>query len=188
MKRFYFLLPLLLLTVALMAMSGFRDSQMPESIAMAGPTPLPTVTPTTMPAPGWWHAAELATPTLKKLPGVPRPQFDGGAGGDEPGKKVPFQITSCPTNGVKITDIRTAESPWWHISGTAAIPDLWYWKAEISADGANWASLYRSEAAVTGGVLVRLNLSTIPASARHVKLTAVDKTWNYPEPCLVEIS
>jgi hypothetical protein len=88
---------------------------------------------------------------------------------------------------VKISDIRTASGPWWHISGTASIPDLWYWKAEISADGSNWASLYRSEAAVVSDVLVRLNLTTIPAGSQQVKLTAVDRTGNYPKPCLVRI-
>ena len=45
-------------------------------------------------------------------------------------------------------------------------PGLWYWKAEISADGANWASLYRSEQPMVNGVLVRLNLTTIPAGQR----------------------
>ena len=149
MKRFYLLLPLFLVAGLFVAWIGVRDSEMPESLAMVGPTPLPTVTPTLTPTPGWWSETDLATPTLKKLPGVPRPKLKGGAdGAAEPGQKVPFEIISCPTEGVKISDIRTASGPWWHISGTASIPNLWYWKAEISADGANWASLYRSEAPV----------------------------------------
>ena len=187
MKRFYLLLPLFLLVALLMAWVGVRDSMLPESSAMVGVTPLPAVTPTVTPTPGWWHEADFATPSLKKLPGVPRPKFQGGAGGVEPGTKVPFQVISCPTVGVKITDIRTAEGPWWHISGTVSIPNLWYWKAEISTDGQHWASLYRSEAPVIDSVLVRLNLTTIPAGAQQIRLMAVDGTGNYPEGCVISV-
>jgi len=188
MKRFHFLLPLFLLAVLLVAWIGVRDSEMPESLAMVGSTPLPTVTPTLTPTPGWWSDVDFATPTIKKLPGVPRPKFKGGAGSAaEPGQKVPFEVISCPTEGVKILDIRTASGPWWHISGIASMPNLWYWKAEISADGTNWASLYRSEAPIANGVLVRLIMTTIPAGARQIRLTAVDRTGNYPEPCVVNV-
>ena len=160
---------------------------MAESSTVAGSAPLPTVIPTATAAPGWWRETDFSTPTLKKLPGVPRPQFKGGAGGVEPGTKVPFQVISCPTDSVKITDIRTASGPWWHISGTTSIRNLWYWKAEISAGGQHWASLYRSEAPVVDGVLVRLNLTTIPAGAQQIRLMAVDGTGNYPEPCVVAV-
>ena len=34
-------------------------------------------------------------------------------------------------------------------------------------------------------LLVRLNLTTIPTDARQIKLTVVDRTGNYPEPCVV---
>jgi hypothetical protein len=188
MKRFYLLLPLLFLAGLVVARIGVRDSRMPEFRAMVGPAPLPTVTPTVTAAPGWWDETDFATPTLKKLPGAPKPKFQGGmGGGQEPGEKVPFKIISCPTIGVKITEIRTASGPWWHIFGVASIPNLWYWKAEISADGKNWASLYRSEAPVVNGVLVRLNLTTIPAEAQQIRLMAVDGTGNYPEPCVVKV-
>ena len=187
MKRFSFLLPLLLLAAALMAWSGVRDSMLPESNAMAGPAPLPTVTATITPTPGWWQETDFSPPTLKKLPGVPRPKFKGSAGAQEAGKNVPFQVISCPTGGVKITDIRTASGPWWYISGTASFPNLWYWKAEISADGQHWASLYRSKSPVVSGLLVRLNLTTIPAGAQQIRLMAVDRTGNYPAPCVVRV-
>ena len=81
---------------------------------------------------------------LPKLPGLPRPGFQGVAA-QEPGQKVAFQVVSCPTAGVRIADIRTAQPGWWQISGTASIPNLWYWKAEISADGSHWANLVRAE-------------------------------------------
>lgn len=96
---------------------------------------------------------------------------------------------------MKITDIRTASGPlrqaqgrlWWHISGTASIPNLWYWKAEISEDGQNWANLYRSEMPIVNDVLVRLILTTITAGAQQIRLMAVDGTGNYPEGCVVDV-
>lgn len=183
-----YVVPLLLIALTLVAWIGGRDSKLPESVAGAMPPKLPTVTATLTPAPGWWQDVSFATPTLKKLPGLPNPQFDNGVGGPAPGARVVFQPISCPTTGVKISDIRTAAGSWWHIFGTASIPNLWYWKAEISADGQHWASLYQAETAVSGGLLVRLNLTTVPASARQMRLTAVDRTGNYPGPCVVKIS
>ena len=85
---------------------------------------------------------------------------------------------------VKITAIRTASGPWWHIFGVADIPELWYWKAEASVDGQHWAMLYRNGHAAAG-LLLRLNLTTLPAGALLLRLTAVDRTGNYPEPCVV---
>lgn len=183
-----YVVPLLLITLTLVAWNGLRDSKLPESVAGALPPQLPTVTATRTPAPGWWRDVSFATPTLKKLPGLPNPQFGNGVGGQAPGTKVAFQPISCPTAGVKISDIRTAAGPWWHIFGSASIPNLWYWKAETSADGQQWASLYQAETTVTDGLLLRLNLTTVPAGARQMRLTAVDRTGNYPEPCVVKIS
>lgn len=134
-----------LLTLTLIAAIGLRDSQMPEPIVVADAAPLPSSTATATPAPGWWDDLDFATPTLKKLPGLPDPQFEGGVAGQEAGEPVPFQVISCPGGGVQISGVVTAQPGWWHITGTASIPDLWYWKAELSGDGAAWVGLYRSE-------------------------------------------
>ena len=172
------------LTLALMAAFALHRAPMPARPVIAQTTPLPTVTPTATLTPGWWNEADFATPTLPKLPGMKKPGFSGGVGGKEPGQPVPFTVLSCPTAGVKITEIRTASGPWWHIFGMADIPELWYWKAEASSDGQHWAMLYRSERAASG-LLVRLNLTTVPGRPLHLRLTAVDRTGNYPGPCVV---
>ena len=85
---------------------------------------------------------------------------------------------------MKITSIKTASGPWWHIFGVADILNLWYWKAEASVDGEHWAMLYRGERAASG-LLVRLNLTTVPAGPLLIRLTAVDRTGNYPGPCVM---
>ena len=183
-QKHFFPLTLLLMTGILMIAIALHRAPMPERAVIAQTTPLPTVTPTATATPGWWDDADFTTPTLPKLPGVKKPAFSGGVGGQEPGKPVPFTVLSCPTEGVKITEIRTASGPWWHIFGVADIPDLWYWKAEASVDGRHWAMLYRSEQAASG-LLVRLNLTTLPAGPLLIRLTAVDRTGNYPGPCVV---
>jgi hypothetical protein len=171
------------LTVALMSAIALRHAPMLARPIIARTTPLPAVTPTVTATPGWWNEADFATPTLPKLPGVKKPAFSDGVGGPEPGQPVSFTVISCPTAGVKITDIRTASGPWWHIYGVADIPNLWYWKAEASTDGEHWVVLYRSEQPASG-LLVRLNLTTLPTGPRFLRLTAVDHTGNYPGPCV----
>ncbi|MCO6451215.1 MAG: hypothetical protein J5I90_10560 [Caldilineales bacterium] len=177
---------ILVVALVLAMLAGAQNGRLPEPWPVAELPPVPTTTVTATATPGWWDDVTLATPTLPKLPGLPRPGFQGVAG-QEPGQKVAFQVVSCPTAGVRIADMRTAQPGWWQISGTASIPNLWYWKAEISVDGSHWANLVRAETAVVDGVLVRLNLSTVPAGAKQMRLTAVDRTGNYPEPCLVTV-
>ena len=158
--------------------------------------PPPPSTPTTAPllrlrsgqAPGWWTDMDFeATPALKKLPGAPRPQFQGGVGGEEPGKPLKIKPVSCPTAGVKITGVETGGGAWWNVIGVAAIPNIWYWKVEASTDGKNWLHLYRQESPGRG-ILSRVNLTTLPAQPAFFRLTAVDRTGNYPEPCTIRVN
>jgi len=148
---------------------------------------LPTSTPTVTPTPGWWADKDFeATSTLKKLPGVPKPKFQGGVGGEEPGKPLKIKPVSCPTAGAKITGVETGGGVWWNVIGVASIPNLWYWKVEASTDGKNWLHLYRQDAPARG-VLSRVNLTTLPAQPAFFRLTIVDKTGNYPTPCTVQV-
>lgn len=176
---------LVLMALVMMGLLAVGGATMPGPAPEVQTTPWPTLTPTVTPAPGWWDEVDFATPALKALPDVPDPVL-GGVGSAR-GEPVPFSVLSCPTTGVKITGIRTAAGPWWHIFGTASIPHLWYWKAEVSADGVHWAMLYRSEAPVRDDLLVRLNLTTVPAGALQIRLVAVDRTGNYPLPCVVRV-
>ena len=173
---------LVLVAFMLVGLLALNGATLPGPVPVSQPTPLPTLTPTATLTPGWWDEVDFATPTLKPLPGLPEPAF-GGVGGAAPGQPVSFAVLTCPTASVQISDIRTAPGPWWHIFGTASIANLWYWKAEVSADGAHWALLYRSEQPVMGGLLVRLNLTTVPAGPLQLRLLAVDGTGNYPAGC-----
>lgn len=153
-------------------------------------SPLPTVTQTASPTPGWWASVPVtATPTLPGLPGLPQVSLNGGGAGQAAGAPVPFSVLSCPRGDVKITALTTGgKAGWWNVAGTAAIPNQEYWKGEISADGAGWTMLYRSQAAVRDGLLIEFNTRTVPAGGYQIRLTAVDRTGNYPEPCVISVS
>ena len=104
------------------------------------------------------------------------------------GQAVPFQITACPTQGVAITAITAARPGWLNIRGSAEIPNLEYWKGEISADGNVWSMLYRSTSPVRDGVLIEFNTASVNRGTYQVRLTAVDRTGNYPEPCIIQVA
>ena len=173
--------------VALFAAIADREFSRP----LPAPTPalLPTVTPQPSPTGGWWDAVSLTPPALPALPGVPAPGTSGlGLSGASGGEDVAFSVVACPQPTVKITKIVTAKPPWWNVYGTATIPNLEYWKAELSADGQGWALLYRSAAAVGDGLLIEFNTRTVPKGAYQLRLLAVDRTGNYGEPCTVGIT
>ena len=173
--------------VALFAAIADREFSRP----LPAPTPvlLPTVTPAPSPTGGWWDAVSMTPPALPALPGVPAPGTGGlGLSGASGGEDVAFSVVACPQPTVKITKIVTAKPPWWNVYGAATIPNLEYWKAELSADGQGWALLYRSAAAVADGLLIEFNTRTVPKGAYQLRLLAVDHTGNYGEPCTVRIT
>lgn len=151
-------------------------------------SPLPAVTATPAPAGGWWDHVTLTPPALPKLPALPQVELGGSGGGAQTGQPVAFQVVACPTAGVTIAGISTGKAGWWNITGTAEIPNLAYWKGEISADGQGWTMLYRSAQPVRNGLLIEFNTRTVPAGSYQLRLLAVDRTGNYPEPCVIQIT
>jgi hypothetical protein len=173
--------------VAFGLLAGIAQRNFTRPVGFAA-SPLPTVTPTGTPAGGWWDHVTLTPAPLPKLSTLPAVGLGGATGGGQTGQPVPFQVSACPTGGVAITAITTAKAGWWNITGTAEIPNLAYWKGEISADGQGWTLLYRSAQAVRAGLLIEFNTRTVPAGTYQVRLLAVDRTGNYPAPCTVQIT
>jgi len=180
----------LAILVGLAAIAGRGFARPPDAVEGLAYAPLPTATATITPTPGWWATVPVtATPDLKGLPAVPKLSLGGSGGGLEAGQPVKFETLSCPRADVKITSVATAgKAGWWNIAGTAAIPNQEYWKGELSADGQGWTMLYRSNAAVQDGLLIEFNTRTVPRGAYQLRLTAVDRTGNYPEPCVIRVS
>jgi hypothetical protein len=169
---------------ALLAALAGRSFGRPLPIATSPlSTPAPAITAM---ATGWWDNVKLAPPALPALPGLPQVNLSGTGGqGSAP---VPFRVLSCPQPTVRITQIVTARPPWWIVTGSAAVPNLEYWKAELSADGQGWTPLYRSAAQVADGQLIEFNTGTVPKGSYQLRLMAVDKTGNYGPPCAVAIT
>jgi len=187
----------LAILAGLAAIAGRGFARPPDVVAGLAYEPLPTATATTAPTPGWWATVPVtATPALAGLPGLPKVSLGGSDGGLQAGQPVAFDVVSCPRADVKITSVTTAgKAGWrettpyvWNIAGTAAIPNQEYWKGELSADGQGWTMLYRSNAAVQDGLLIEFNTRTVPRGEYQIRLTAVDRTGNYPEPCVIRVS
>ena len=184
------ILVLLALTGGILALfAAIADREFRRPVAVAT-KPLATVTPTVESTSGWWATVPVtATPALAGLPGLPKISLSGGASGLQAGEPMAFSVVNCPRGDVKITAVTTAGKPdWWNIVGTAAIANQEYWKGELSPNGQGWTMLYRSNAAVQDGLLIEFNTHTVPAGAYQIRLTAVDRTGNYPEPCVISAS
>jgi hypothetical protein len=180
----------LAILVGLAAIGARGFARPPDMVDGLAYEPLPTATATAEPTPGWWATVPVtATPALAGLPGLPKVSLSSGAGGLQAGEPVAFGVVSCPRADVKITAVTTAgKAGWWNIAGTAAIPNQEYWKGELSPNGQGWTMLYRSNAAVQDGLLIEFNTRTVPRGAYQLRLTAVDRTGNYPEPCVIGVS
>ncbi len=186
------LLPILLIALLILVLAVVLATvtATPAEPVMAHLATLPPSTPTVTPTPGWWAGTDYeATPTLKKLPGISKPGFQGlaGGGGIAPGKPIKFKTITCPTAGVKITGVETGANGSWNVLGSVTLPNLQYWKIEASVDGKNWLHLYRQNGPASG-ILSRVNLSTLPGRPAFFRLTAVDRTGNYPTPCTIQMT
>ena len=170
---------------AMLLLLAVRDGLLPEPPSLAAVTPRPTATATASPTPGWWGEVAVTTPVLPALPTLPKPSLDGPSGSSD--GAVPFTVVDCPTDGVQITAIARS-GVWWRMAGSAAIPHLWYWKAKLSPDGgSHWVGLHKSESAVSAGPLLDFHTGTVNPGAYQMRLTAVDRTGNYPGPCVIGV-
>jgi len=75
------------------------------------------------------------------------------------------------------------------IRGTAARPNMAYWKLEYRADAAAaYAQLYRSETPITDTVLSLWSTKTVPNGVYWLQLSVVDGTGNFGTPCQVRVN
>lgn len=119
------------------------------------PTPEPTATPTRV------YIAPTATP-----------------------------VPPCPNPGVQINSPAPGtvfENRYIFIVGNANIANFHHYRIEysMSKDGHSWSYLFENDYPVDNGKLMRLDTSTVPNGPYGIRLTVVDNTGNYPEPCEV---
>jgi hypothetical protein len=98
---------------------------------------------------------------------------------------------SCANPGVRISEPGTGAqvSGVIRIVGSANIVDFWYYKFEFRGNGfGDWTFIQRFDNAINGGILGAWDTRSVPSGNYEFRLVVVDKTGNYPEPCVVELS
>jgi hypothetical protein len=187
---------LVLATALLIMIAVFGSSTFLLPALDPPPTPTPTALPATAtprprlrpqrptPSPTVALTQEPATPTPLPTP-EPRPKI---APTNTPAVAPP----ACPNSNVRLTspgvnqEVRGNAA----IRGTANIPNFQYYNIEVGA-GLNpkaWnvvGPLHYSP--VVDGVLETFRSGAYPPGTYTLRLVVVDRTGNYPEPCLVTV-
>jgi len=95
------------------------------------------------------------------------------------GADIGVQITS-PAPGSHFTQRYN------YIVGTANINRFHHWRIEYSTNpGGGWNHLLERDYPVGNDKLIMLDASSVPRGLYGLRLTVVDETGNYPEPCEV---
>lgn len=133
------------------------------------PTRAPTLTRALPPRPPTATATPLPTPTAAPT--------------------LPSATCADPTSIIKFPAPDETISGTIEIRGTAARPNLAYWKLEYRADAAStYTQLFRSEQTVTDGVLSIWTTRTQPNGVYWLQLTVTDSAGNSSAPCLVRVN
>ncbi len=153
------------------ALEGLSGAELPESMLVTPPpslSPLP-VTPT----------PTLERPTRSAVV-IPTPFLS-------PSPTQPPSVPACPNPKARITSpgMGARVEGRLEIWGTADIENFWYYKVEFAAGDSPWEWAYLGEGRepVSDGLLFVWDVSGLPVGSYTVRLTVVDRTGNYPQPC-----
>jgi len=161
------------------ALGGLPGEGLPESMLVTPPpalsplpvTPTPTLERPTRPA--------GVIPTIPPLfPPLPSPTQPLPA----PACSNPQARITSPGMGAKVEGVV-------EIRGTADIENFWYYKVEFAAGDSpsEWAYLGGGREAVSEGLLLVWDVSGLPAGSYTLRLTVVDRTGNYSQPCDLQV-
>ncbi|MCI0474921.1 MAG: ABC transporter substrate-binding protein, partial [Anaerolineales bacterium] len=146
--------------------AGAEEPTRAPTLTRALPTRPPTATPTSLPTP---TSAPTVPPTLSASPAAAQCANLLG-------------IIKSPAMDATVSG--TVE-----IRGSAARPNLTYWKLEYRADAAPaYTQLYRSDQPISDGALSLWSTKTAPNGVYWLQLTVVDNTGNVSAPCQVRVT
>jgi hypothetical protein len=101
---------------------------------------------------------------------------------------APKPVSNCPP-GAQITSPAPGDrftQRYNYILGIANIPQFHHWRMEYSTSpGGGWNYLLERDYPVDNDKLIMLDARTVPRGPYGLRLTVVDVTGNYPEPCEV---
>ncbi len=133
------------------------------------PTPAPSAPPPTAAVPTAAPPGATAQPTLQ--PTAPSAQCANQSA-----------IIAFPTMDSTVSGLI-------EIRGTAARPNLSYWKLDYRPNAATaYAQLYRSDTPVTDNALSLWSTKTVPNGLYWLQLTVVDSTGNFGTPCQIRVN
>jgi LysM repeat protein len=97
------------------------------------------------------------------------------------GCTVPASVITGPAPGTRVSGLFT-------VTGTATIENFQYYRLEVRPDFTNIYNFYsRSEGKVANGVLGQINAELFDDGLYWVRLTVVDTTGNFIQPCAIPL-
>jgi hypothetical protein len=177
------------LLIALIVIGGvFYTSQiLVQEVPLPEITPTPTVLVVLPPSPT--PPPLLPTPTATA---TPRPRATSAPlQTDTPAPAQPAAAPAdCPNPGVRISEPGSGASVSGVIQlvGSANIPDFEYYKFEFRGNGfGDWTFIQRFDQSISGGILGAWDTRSVASGEYQLRLVVVDKTGNYPLPCVLQL-
>jgi hypothetical protein len=97
------------------------------------------------------------------------------------GCTIPASSINGPAPGTRLSGLFT-------VSGTAALDDFQFYRLEVRPDFPNIYNFYaRSEQQVVNGTLGQINAELFDDGLYWVRLTVVDTTGNFIQPCAIPV-
>ena len=96
----------------------------------------------------------------------------------------------CPDPNARITSPRMGDwiSGVVPFKGSANVPDFQYYRFEYRLAGEEeWRFLVRLDQPVAKGTLMEWHTHTVPRGEYELRLTVIDRSGNYHEPCVVKV-
>jgi hypothetical protein len=155
----------------------------PTALPTLSPTPASTASPTATSGPVPTVAPIVTPPPRVPDTPVPTTTPEGSGGPIEAAcSSAGTQIIS-PKNGDRVSGVI-------EVLGTANLPEFSFYKFEIQwPNTEQWVTVQSFEAPVVGGLLGTWDTTPLtgqPGTYRF-RLVVVDKTGNYPEPCVISV-
>jgi len=177
-----------LVTFILIGGVFYTSQSLVEGIPLPEITPTPTALIVLPPSPTPPPLLPTPTPTETPRPRPTLPPLETVAPTPDAPQAAP---ANCLDPGVRISEPGTgaAVSGVIQIIGSASIPDFWYYKFEFRGNGfGDWTFIQRFDTSINGGILGAWDTRSVPSGNYELRLVVVDKTGNYPEPCVVQLS
>ncbi len=150
------------------------------------PVPTVLVQATAMPVPA--TATSIPVPTTSGTPTVTPTAITATPPATASAQTALPQCANLSAQ-IKIPLMDSTVSGLIEIRGTAARPNMTYWKLEYRTDASlSFTQLYRSETPISDTVLSLWSTKTVANGVYWLQLTAVDNTGNFGTPCLVRVN